>query len=240
MKSSELYRAGQIAPGARLLAAVSLLEGTGGSSRTGADIGCDHGKLAVYLAQKGIAARVIAVDKRPLPLAKARGLVLQCGLAGKVECRLGDGLAALSPGEADEVVIAGLSGETVAGIIGAAAWAKGAGTHFVLVPSGRAEVLRVWLGENGFLVGRELAVCEGGRPYAALSARHTGGVKTPRGLDAELGLLQNDDGPAARQLAQNRLKDLENRLHGPLTGEERQELENTIQEVTEWLQLKRS
>ena len=117
LKGGERYRAGLPTLGARLLAAANAVR----PGRPAADIGCDHGKLAVWLALRGISPRVIAVDSRPLPLAKARALAAQTGCADVVACRLGDGLAALAPGEAQEIIIAGLSGETIIALLDACA-----------------------------------------------------------------------------------------------------------------------
>ena len=77
-----------------------------------ADVGCDHGKLSVYLALSGRARRVLAIDVRPQPLERARQLVEKTGCGQLVECRLADGLSCVSPGEADTVVLAGISGVT--------------------------------------------------------------------------------------------------------------------------------
>ena len=51
---------------ARLLAAAAYVR----RGALAADIGCDHGKLAVYLARTGTARHVVAVDIRPAPLAQ--------------------------------------------------------------------------------------------------------------------------------------------------------------------------
>lgn len=89
---------------ARLLAAAAYVR----RGALAADIGCDHGKLAVYLARTGTARHVVAVDIRPAPLARAQVLVEKHGCSAGVECRLGDGLCALKPCEADDIVIAGI------------------------------------------------------------------------------------------------------------------------------------
>ncbi len=228
-----MYRAGPPLPGARLLAAASFLAQGG----TAADIGCDHGKLAVHLVCTGKKQRVVAVDKRPLPLARAEALAKQCGCADRVSCRLGDGLLALRPGEADELVIAGLSGETIAEIIAAVPWARDGALHFVLAPSGRASFLRAWLAENGFAVKAEAAVEERGKYYAVLSAAYTGETAVLCGLERELGLLRHGGGPAAAGLARQRLRDLRNRLSAPLPAQERAALIKTIEEVEACLPL---
>ena len=78
-----------------------------------ADVGCDHGRLSVALAAQGKCRKIIASDIRPAPLATAQRLVTLHGCGDVVECRLGAGLSVLRPGEADDIVIAGVSGVTV-------------------------------------------------------------------------------------------------------------------------------
>ena len=71
-----------------------------------ADVGCGDGQLAAHLAARG--HRVVATEARPGPAARAR--------ARLGECRLGDGLEPLVPGEVDVIVVAGMGGGTIAGL----------------------------------------------------------------------------------------------------------------------------
>ena len=61
-----------------------------------ADIGCDHGKLAIHLAREGKNPRITGADLRPEPLARAAGNLKKAGCEEKVELRLGDGLTDLA------------------------------------------------------------------------------------------------------------------------------------------------
>lgn len=64
--------------------------------------------------------------------------------------RVGDGLAPLCPGEADDIVIAGMGGETIASILGAAPWTKDGRYRLILQPMTRHECLRRFLLTGGF------------------------------------------------------------------------------------------
>ena len=110
-----------------------------------ADIGCDHGKLAIFLAVSGRARRVIAADLRPGPLATAAANCRRYGCEERVELRLGDGLSVLSPGEADTLVLAGVSAGTTIDILSAAPWVKTPGMRLVCLPATKAPVLRLSL-----------------------------------------------------------------------------------------------
>ena len=82
-----------------------------------ADIGTDHGYLAVYLTINNISDYVIATDRAKGPLTSATQLVELLSLDTKIDTRLGDGLDVLLPGEADTICIAGMGGMTMIDIL---------------------------------------------------------------------------------------------------------------------------
>ena len=181
-------------PGARLLAAASLVR----MGRRAADIGCDHGKLAVHLVESGRCPYVVAADLRPGPLGRARALVAERGLADRIDCRLGNGLSVLGPQEAEDLIIAGMGGETIAGILAAAAWVRSPQYNLVLLAASSQPELRRWLCENGFALRQEIPIAEAGHCYTAMQAVYTGRSFEPDPLFCLLGLLQGQRGPAAK------------------------------------------
>ena len=104
-----------------------------------ADIGTDHGYLPVWLRLHGRVASAIACDLREGPLARARETGRTWGVDG-VDYRLGNGLAVVSPDEADAVVIAGMGGENIAAILARAPWTAG-GKHTLLLQPQTREAL---------------------------------------------------------------------------------------------------
>ncbi len=96
-----------------------------------ADIGCDHGKLSAALAGSGRCPLVLACDLRPDPLQKAR---VTCALREQVQFRLGSGLEVLTPGEAEEIIIAGMGAETIIEILEAAPGCLTGGTIWCWCP----------------------------------------------------------------------------------------------------------
>lgn len=169
---------------ARLAAAAALVRPGG----VAADIGCDHGKLAVFLALRGGCRHVIACDLREKPLARAQQLALRCGCGERVECRRGDGLAPLRPGEADDIIIAGVSGITICEILSASPFAFGAAMRFVFVPATKHPELRRWLWEHGFALLAETPVQAAGRYYTVMHAACTGEVRSPSPFECAVGL----------------------------------------------------
>ena len=134
-----------------------------------ADIGTDHGYLPVWLRLHGRVASAIACDLREGPLARARETGRTWGADG-IDYRLGNGLAVVSPEEADAVVIAGMGGENIAAILARAPWTAGLEHTLLLQPQTRAEVLRAFLAENGYAIRREALVEDRGVLYPVMEA----------------------------------------------------------------------
>lgn len=229
----EMYRAGLPSPGARLLKAASMVR----QDSTVADIGCDHGKLAVYLVLSGVAKKVIAADVRPLPLSRAKALVKQTGCSDKIECRLGDGLTVLHENEVSDIVIAGMSGETMAQILEQAPWVQNKEINFVFVPATHAEKLREWLYANGFALKKEEPVQENGRVYSVMQAQYTGEKRENLSqFFYAFGFLPQSTLPEAKKYMVHHLHHLQNMRKGNLSEQERLALEELIQGVEECLQ----
>ena len=133
-----------------------------------ADIGADHAHLSVWLACRGAVRSAIAADVREGPLSAARRTIARCGVESLVSARLSDGLRAIRPEEADDIVIAGMGGELIARIVGEAPWLRTPDRHLILQPMASAEDLRRFLPRAGFAVSREEAVREDDRVYSAL------------------------------------------------------------------------
>lgn len=133
-----------------------------------ADIGTDHGYLALWFAKSG-AAEIYAADVRPGPLARARQNAEKYGLTERVGFVLADGLDFPGAERADTVVMAGMGGESVIAILAAAPWTKN-GTRLVIQPQTKADELCLWLRDNGYALTDAALAREGGRLYVAFSA----------------------------------------------------------------------
>lgn len=147
---------------------------------TVADLGTDHGYLAIHLLQTGRCAHVIASDLREKPLASARANAEKYKVSGGVEFRLSDGLAGCRPGEFDALVMAGMGGDLITRILEAAPWLEEGDYTLILQPQSAANELRRWLGERRWSIDREVLVRDGGFLYSVLSARpRDGSVLSP-------------------------------------------------------------
>ena len=81
------------------------------------DIGCDHGLLSIYLAQKYKNINIIASDVNKNALSSAVKNIKQANLEDKIETRLGSGIEIVSPEEIDTIVIAGMGSNTIVGML---------------------------------------------------------------------------------------------------------------------------
>lgn len=161
---------------ARLAAAAAYVR----PGSTVADIGCDHGKLSAWLAGSRRCPLVFACDLREGPLQKARETCAPW--ADRVVFRLGSGLKVLAPGEAQDIVIAGMGAETIMEILDAAPWVFDGRYNLILVPATKHSLLRRWLARRGFALQSETLCTAAGRWYTVMNARYTGICAEPTGL----------------------------------------------------------
>lgn len=133
-----------------------------------ADIGTDHGLLPLYLLSHGLCRRVIATEKSP----SAYRIAKQALWGRSAEVRLGDGLEALRPGEAQSLSLCGLGGSLMAGLL-----ARGAVSlpDRVVVQANRDTwKLRRWAWEGGYHLIRE-QLAEGHWLYEVLTFQRRSG-----------------------------------------------------------------
>lgn len=134
-----------------------------------ADIGADHGYLAIELAKSGRASFVVASDKNASPLDAAKKNIAAAGLENVIETRLGDGLKVLREGEVDTICIAGMGGALIVEILSAAPEILAGTKNLILQPMNASDKVRTWLSANGWFCQTELAEA-GGIIYEILSA----------------------------------------------------------------------
>ncbi len=137
-----------------------------------ADVGTDHGKLPIYLAQTGKIERAVASDINEMPLNKAVSNVKKYGLEDKIDTYLTNGLIGIEKFSPDCVVIAGMGGELIEQILDESNVDK-EGTIFVLQPMTKEAHLRRYLSENGYLITDE-HIAKDRKIYQIICAKYTG------------------------------------------------------------------
>ena len=129
------------------------------------DVGCDHGYVSIYLVRERISPRVIAMDVRKGPLAQAKEHIRMYGLEEYIETRLSDGVDALSVGEADTLILAGMGGRLMEGILTRGMEKVTRMKELILQPQSEIAAFRKFLRETGFKITSEDMVFEDGKFY---------------------------------------------------------------------------
>ncbi len=182
-----------------------------------ADVGTDHGYLPVWLRQQGICENVIASDIAPGPLESARASARRYEADG-IEFRLCPGLEGVRPSEVDTVVLAGMSGETMAAILADAGW-DWRGKRLILQPMTKRAELITWLYTHGFHIREERPVKERNRLYWVLCAEE-GAEPMPRPAHLWAGFQETEYAHRLRRQLERSLAGLR-RARQPDPAEER-------------------
>ena len=138
------------------------------------DVGCDHGFVSVYLVQKGISPRVIAMDVRSGPLEHAREHIREYGLEDRIETRLSDGLHSLKTGEAAGMICAGMGGPLMEKILTEGREQAKEFRELILQPQSEIPHFRSFLMEEGYLLLDENIIYEEGKYYFMMKVRWLG------------------------------------------------------------------
>lgn len=186
------------------------------------DVGTDHGFLPAFMLLSGRSPSAIASDIGEKPLLNAQKTVRHYRLESRLQLLLSNGLAAIAPPDAEEIVIAGMGGTLIVRMLAAASWLCEPGRHLILQPMSRAEEVRQFLCENGFFIDREAACADGARLYGAISAYWDGGENSRSLGYYHFGELSERVSSEARQLAEKHAAILRKEREAILTVERRQ------------------
>ncbi len=130
-----------------------------------ADIGTDHAYIPIYLCLEKRISAAIAMDIGTGPLERAAEHIALYGCGAQITTRLSDGLKALSPGEADCIVIAGMGGGLVIHILEEGKKTAHMAGRIVLQPQSEIPAVRRYLAEHGYVTDAEEIVLEDGKYY---------------------------------------------------------------------------
>ena len=120
-----------------------------------ADIGTDHGYLAIELINRGIASHVIASDKNSGPLEAAKNNIKAAELESKIDIRLSDGLKEINKDEVDVIVIAGMGGALICDILNDSPEITEAVNKIILQPMNAVDKVREWAVANDWHIEDE-------------------------------------------------------------------------------------
>ena len=117
-----------------------------------ADIGADHGYLAIELVKSCRADFVIATDKNAGPLDAAKKNISAENLQNFIETRLGDGLQILKIGEVDTICIGGMGGALICKILDDAPNILNSVENLILQPMNAVDKVKSYLAEKNFFI----------------------------------------------------------------------------------------
>ncbi len=121
-------------------------------SSTIADIGSDHAYLPIYLVKNNKAKRAIATDINLGPSEISRKRIKHWGLENIIDVRIGFGLEALNPKEADTIIISGMGGLLIIDILEQGLEIANSAQRIILQPMKDSYILRKWLSKNCFYI----------------------------------------------------------------------------------------
>ncbi|WP_196605764.1 tRNA (adenine(22)-N(1))-methyltransferase [Pectinatus haikarae] len=135
-----------------------------------ADIGTDHANLPIYLLKTGRIKNAIAVDVHEGPYQTAKRAVREQGMETWIDVRLGDGLSALRPGEADVAVFAGMGGLLINSLLEKSPQVTAALHGLVLQPQLACEKVRRYIYDIGWHIEDEALAKEQHHIYQLIYA----------------------------------------------------------------------
>lgn len=135
-----------------------------------ADVGCDHGFTSIFLVQKDLAKKAVAMDINPGPLERAREHIAQYEMEELIETRLSDGLDGLTAGEADTILISGMGGALMRRILERGEDVVRSCRELVLSPQSENHLVRTKIQESGFAIDREEMLLDQGKYYVVIHA----------------------------------------------------------------------
>lgn len=198
-----------------------------------ADVGCDHGYLAIYLIKNHISPHVIAMDIGCGPLERAMEHVQEAGLAPEIEIRLSDGLAELNEDEADCIVMAGMGGPLMIDIMKRGEAICDEAREFILQPQSEIDRVRHFLEDNGYRIISEDIVLEDGKFYPMMKAIH-GNMNLENEIYYRFGkILLHEEHPVLRAYLRNERRQLHEIRSELMDSPKTDRVEERLKEIAE-------
>jgi tRNA (adenine22-N1)-methyltransferase len=132
-------------------------------AKTIADVGCDHGFLIIEGFLKHHLEKAVAIDNKPLPLAKAKNNLLGYDFFDRVDFILSNGLENLAS-EVDAIILAGMGGMTVIGIL-SDHFSKIGKSRLIIQANRDVMEVRKFLAERGYAIADEKVIFEDRKFY---------------------------------------------------------------------------
>ncbi len=216
----------------RLQAVADLVSG----GLTVADVGTDHGYIPIYLVEQEKCKKAFALDVNKGPLLRAKEHIAQHELENRIETRLSDGVKALSVGECDCVIIAGMGGALTIKIMEEGRDVFQSLKEFVLQPQSELAKVRKYLCDNHYIILKENIVLEDGKYYPMMKVK-SGEAQNYTQAEMCYGkCLLADKNLILKQFLEKEVRTKE-KILSDLQSESSEHIQNRIQELQEELAL---
>ncbi|MCQ2519487.1 MAG: class I SAM-dependent methyltransferase [Lachnospiraceae bacterium] len=137
-----------------------------------ADIGCDHGYVAISLIESGKINSALCMDINEGPLEAAKEHIRTAGYENVIETRLSNGLHNATAGdEIESIIVAGMGGNLVSTIIDEGSDIVKGLKQMVLQPQSELFLVRKKIRELGFYIDSEKFLIDMGKYYWIMDAR---------------------------------------------------------------------
>ncbi len=145
-----------------------------------ADVGTDHAYIPIYLVEKKIVSKAIAMDINKGPLERATEHIRGYKMEKHIQTRLSNGLRQLQKGEADAVILAGMGGNLMINILDENPDKTNCLKECILQPQSEVAKVRAFLLERGFSFIKEDMVLDDGKYYPMMKVTPPRTATEPR------------------------------------------------------------
>ena len=139
-----------------------------------ADIGSDHAYLPAWLVKNNRIKKAYAIDISAKCVARIKTNLARFNIPQEIITPvLSNGLSELNAADLTgltDIIIAGMGGETIAGIIDNITIENSANINFILQPNSKKDFLKEYLLTNNFKVLQEMRVQDKKRYYIIIAA----------------------------------------------------------------------
>lgn len=134
-----------------------------------ADVGCDHGFLAIYLVKKGIVAKALCTDINDGPLLRAKEHISNFKSEDRITTLLSDGLTNyVSEEKITACTVCGMGGFMGIKILYDSDRLFREMDYFILQLQSDLEIVRLYLSVSGYEIKTEEITFEDGKYYVAM------------------------------------------------------------------------
>lgn len=195
-----------------------------------ADVGCDHGKLAYYLLDNGIADYAVVSDISKPSLDKAIDILSKTKYNFDYICC--DGLTGYNGYEIDQCIIAGMGGDEIMKIVSDSPIEI---DSFILSPQRNNVAVKKFMLNNGYSIDFDIIIKEKNKFYNIFRCNKSGIVAMPTEKELIIGKDNfNNDISAAEEFVEHEINKISNIIeNNQVKSSKLQEYLDILQEYKE-------